>query len=71
MSNRYIHEDSQINTVKQEITKHSENYQAKISTHAEELASKLVGTGSIKLSLTEIFDSIREISHLVLMKHEK
>ena len=44
VSNKYIHEDLKINTVKQEIAKHSESYQTRLSTHvnrSEEHTSEL------------------------------
>ena len=47
VSNKYIHTDLNINTVKQEIAKHSEKYQTRISTHVNELAFKLQGSGSV------------------------
>ncbi|GBP18155.1 Probable RNA-directed DNA polymerase from transposon BS [Eumeta japonica] len=47
MSNKYIHQDLRMNTVKQEIAKHSKNYQMRISTHVNELALNLTGAGSV------------------------
>ncbi|GBP26472.1 RNA-directed DNA polymerase from mobile element jockey [Eumeta japonica] len=47
VSNKYIHQDLRMNTVKQEIAKHSKNYQMRISTHVNELALNLTGAGSV------------------------
>lgn len=55
VSNKYIQQDLEINTVKQELTKHSKIYQKRISIHANELASKLEGTGSVTHSRLKRF----------------
>ncbi|GBP81063.1 Probable RNA-directed DNA polymerase from transposon BS [Eumeta japonica] len=47
VSNKYIHQDLRMNTVKQEIAKHSKNYQMRISTHVNGLALNLTGAGSV------------------------
>lgn len=45
--NKYILHDLRLNTVKEEITARSQNYQHKLTKHVNELAVKLTGSGSI------------------------
>lgn len=46
IANKYIIQDLKLNTVKQEISQRSQNYQKKLTKHVNVLAAKLSGSGS-------------------------